>query len=414
LPPLLWSTSALCPVLILPATSAEAVARGGAVRLMPAIRMPSLPAWEQAVALIVRRNQQARRHRRDYPQLPGAPSRTVSLSAALRLAETLGDVARAVRGKDPVRRENPGTTQPEPGTSPPTAHATARFQDPMRRESAARLSLPVTLADPSGDRAPSIPPAATTIAAHAKDPMHREKEASLPRSGPLRNGNPRGNPNLAPRCGARTRQGCPCRGPAMRNGRCRMHGGKSTGPRTVEGLARLRAAARARHGGEAAADARAFARSCRVLISETRALLALAEMPAGNRPAVSPEALFDALLPRPLLGLPTGMLFGRSQPPDQQTIGRSPCTVRIALPEPPIGHVDQATAGLGFASLAPLSPLPPLRQDPVRRERQPLRQPLAARVVLPALAPTAGPPAGVRAARQHSHRLDSIRKAHAP
>src|SRR6185312_15425146 len=173
------STSALCPVLILPATSAEAVARGGAVRLMPAIRMPSLPAWEQAVALIVRRNQQARRHRRDYPQLPGAPSRTVSLSAALRLAETLGDVARAVRGKDPVRRENPGTTQPEPGTSLLTAHATARFQDPMRRESA----------------------------------------ASLPRSGPLRNGNPLGNPNLAPRCGARTRQGCRCKGPAMRNGR---------------------------------------------------------------------------------------------------------------------------------------------------------------------------------------------------
>src|SRR6185312_5637173 len=258
LPTLLWSTSALCPVLILPATSAEAVARGGAVRLMPAIRMPSLPAWEQAVALIVRRNQQARRHRRDYPQLPGAPSRTVALSAALRLAETLGDIARAVRGKDPVRRENPGTTQPEPGTSPPTAHAAARFKDPMRRESAAGAapdprasalraawrtvpasaataipaeaqdpkrgesaalsSLPVTLAAPSGDRAPSLPPAATTIAAHAKDPMHREKEASLPRSGPLRNGNPRGNPNLAPRCGARTRQGCPCKGPAMRNG----------------------------------------------------------------------------------------------------------------------------------------------------------------------------------------------------
>jgi hypothetical protein len=43
-------------------------------------------------------------------------------------------------------------------------------------------------------------------------------------------------------CGARTRAGHPCRGPAMANGRCRMHGGPSTGPRTPEGLARLRAA----------------------------------------------------------------------------------------------------------------------------------------------------------------------------
>nr|WP_269210496.1 HGGxSTG domain-containing protein [Magnetospirillum fulvum] len=33
-----------------------------------------------------------------------------------------------------------------------------------------------------------------------------------------------------PLCGAKTRSGEPCRQPAMRNGRCRMHGGKSTGP----------------------------------------------------------------------------------------------------------------------------------------------------------------------------------------
>ena len=48
---------------------------------------------------------------------------------------------------------------------------------------------------------------------------------------------------LRPRCGAKTRQGTPCRAPAVwdrerdrpRNGRCRMHGGLSTGPRTPEG-----------------------------------------------------------------------------------------------------------------------------------------------------------------------------------
>lgn len=35
--------------------------------------------------------------------------------------------------------------------------------------------------------------------------------------------------HLSPRCGARTRSGTPCRSPAMANGRCRMHGGKSPG-----------------------------------------------------------------------------------------------------------------------------------------------------------------------------------------
>ncbi len=58
----------------------------------------------------------------------------------------------------------------------------------------------------------------------------------------LKNGNRQGNPMNAPRCGAKTRSGTPCKGPAMANGRCRMHGGKSTGPRTPEGLERSRKA----------------------------------------------------------------------------------------------------------------------------------------------------------------------------
>ncbi|WP_321576381.1 HGGxSTG domain-containing protein [Bradyrhizobium barranii] len=33
----------------------------------------------------------------------------------------------------------------------------------------------------------------------------------------------------AKRCGARTREGKPCQSPAMSNGRCRMHGGRSPG-----------------------------------------------------------------------------------------------------------------------------------------------------------------------------------------
>ena len=49
--------------------------------------------------------------------------------------------------------------------------------------------------------------------------------------------------NAAPRCGARSkRTGLPCRAAAMPNGRCKVHGGKSTGPRTPEGLERSRKA----------------------------------------------------------------------------------------------------------------------------------------------------------------------------
>jgi hypothetical protein len=49
------------------------------------------------------------------------------------------------------------------------------------------------------------------------------------RQGWLKNGNPPGDFTKAPRCGARTRKGTPCKGPAMKNGRCRMHGGTSPG-----------------------------------------------------------------------------------------------------------------------------------------------------------------------------------------
>ena len=35
--------------------------------------------------------------------------------------------------------------------------------------------------------------------------------------------------HLSPRCGARTRKGKQCQSPAMPNGRCRLHGGKSPG-----------------------------------------------------------------------------------------------------------------------------------------------------------------------------------------
>ena len=50
------------------------------------------------------------------------------------------------------------------------------------------------------------------------------------------------NPEEISRCGAQTRAGHPCGRYAMKNGRCRLHGGLSTGPRTPEGLERSRKA----------------------------------------------------------------------------------------------------------------------------------------------------------------------------
>lgn len=39
-------------------------------------------------------------------------------------------------------------------------------------------------------------------------------------------------------CGAKTRKGTPCKALALPNGRCRFHGGCSTGPKSPEGKAR--------------------------------------------------------------------------------------------------------------------------------------------------------------------------------
>jgi hypothetical protein len=102
---------------------------------------------------------------------------------------------------------------------------------------------------PGNDNSPDAPgsaggrAAATPGAAAASPPLRR---------GRLNNGNPSGDYLAAPRCGAKTRAGCACRQPAMKNGRCRLHGGKSTGARTAAGLRRARTA-RLVHGRRTAA-----------------------------------------------------------------------------------------------------------------------------------------------------------------
>lgn len=76
----------------------------------------------------------------------------------------------------------------------------------------------------------------------------------------LMHGNPPGDPSEAPRCGARTRENQPCRAPAVRGKeRCRMHGGRSTGPRTPEGRERS-TRARWKHGRYSAERQREFQR----------------------------------------------------------------------------------------------------------------------------------------------------------
>jgi hypothetical protein len=103
------------------------------------------------------------------------------------------------------------------------------------------------------------------------------------RRGQLRNGNPTGDYGAAPRCGAHTRSGTSCRQPAMANGRCRFHGGLSTGPRTAEGLRNSRTA-RFVHGGRTAeiidlrSAAARSARRMKLLLAAARS----ATSPAGH------------------------------------------------------------------------------------------------------------------------------------
>ena len=77
------------------------------------------------------------------------------------------------------------------------------------------------------------------------------------------------------RCGAKTRRGMPCQRPArLPVGRCKLHGGASTGPRTKDGLARL-TEARTKHGlytKEKRAEARRFAEQGRQMRGELKEL----------------------------------------------------------------------------------------------------------------------------------------------
>jgi hypothetical protein len=91
------------------------------------------------------------------------------------------------------------------------------------------------------------------------------------RRGWLKNGNPPGDFTTAARCGAKTRRGTRCLCPAMRNGRCRLHGGLSTGPKTTEGIERIRRAV-TKHG-HYSKGAKAERAECRELLRACREML---------------------------------------------------------------------------------------------------------------------------------------------
>jgi hypothetical protein len=102
--------------------------------------------------------------------------------------------------------------------------------------------------------------------------MKSDERPHEPRRGTLRNGNHSGDFSKSPRCGAKNRRGKPCQCPAMANGRCRLHGGLSTGPKTVAGIERIRRAV-TKHGWYSM-QARAERKHCRIQLRQYRETLA--------------------------------------------------------------------------------------------------------------------------------------------
>ena len=93
------------------------------------------------------------------------------------------------------------------------------------------------------------------------------------------------------RCLAKTRRGTPCQKPAIRGkGRCQLHGGRSTGPKTPEGLNRL-AVLNTVHGQrtkERRAEAKALATTKKEIEAQLKERIALmiadGYLPTGYRP----------------------------------------------------------------------------------------------------------------------------------
>ena len=123
--------------------------------------------------------------------------------------------------------------------------------------------------------------------------------------------------NASPRCGATCkRTGQPCRGAAMPNGRCRMHGGGSTGARTSEGQARCQAASWKHGGRDAAARARARQRrAAQRLVKELLSQLRQTQCLENRRTLTSEVITFHrhrySILRRSMIARRFNKAFGR-------------------------------------------------------------------------------------------------------
>jgi len=187
---------------------------------------------------------------------------------------------------------------------------------------------------------------ATLAAAAFAVPRVVSSSSSLPpeRRGQLRNGNRPGDFLAARRCCARTRSHGACRQPAMANGRCRMHGGMSTGPRTPAGRERCRHA-RLTHGARSAALVALVreARACNRRIATLRAAM------NGRRPAGTPARPAGHGVHRPFSPSPVGARGAR--PPSSPT-APTPESERPA-------HPRATTPGSARLSTPAVSHLPP-------------------------------------------------------
>lgn len=101
---------------------------------------------------------------------------------------------------------------------------------------------------PRHERRPRTPTdAACDTALAAIEQKHRAarlaQREQYKRDGKTRHGIPKDYDGSDPtRCNARTTTGRPCRAKGLSNGRCKWHGGLSTGPTTPEGKAKAAAA----------------------------------------------------------------------------------------------------------------------------------------------------------------------------
>ncbi len=173
------------------------------------------------------------------------------------------------------------------------------------------------------------PPVTALPAGHGVDRSNstpRRPGLPLARRGRLKNGNPSGDFLAARRCGAHTRCGGSCRQPAMPNGRCRLHGGLSTGPRTPAGLARSRRA-RWKHGARSA-EVTALRRAARTQLRRVRTVLIRMCAPSAGHGVDRSNSEFPvgARCARPPLS--SGIVSIGPRPDGPRAGAARPCTER--------------------------------------------------------------------------------------